>query len=108
MKLLPEYGLSETTEARRPWVAHAACKYSDTSLFYDPEDSEIAAAVAVCRTCPVQAECLAFALETGENFGVWGGTTETERKKLWRQIKDAANPRYAQRRLVERLTKKAS
>jgi WhiB family redox-sensing transcriptional regulator len=46
------------------------------------------AAALFCHTiCPVQAECLAFALDTGEEYWVWGGTTETEREHLMKKVR---------------------
>lgn len=47
-------------------------------------------AALFCHTiCPVQAECLAFALDTGEEHWVWGGTTETEREHLMKKARQA-------------------
>lgn len=43
-------------------------------------------AKAVCRRCPVREQCLEWALETGQSIGVWGGTSETERRALKRRI----------------------
>ncbi|MFO7701064.1 MAG: WhiB family transcriptional regulator, partial [Acidimicrobiia bacterium] len=43
-----------------------------------------AIALAVCAACPVRVECLGHALATNERFGVWGGTTEKERRSLAR------------------------
>lgn len=62
------------------WQQSAACKGKPASLFYWYTQSE--QAKAVCRSCPVQADCLTHALETGEEHGVWGGLDEVERVKL--------------------------
>ena len=45
---------------------------------------DIELAKAICATCPVQQECLDFALKTRQEFGIWGGTTEDERRALAR------------------------
>lgn len=72
------------------WQERGRCRELDAELFYPPLDSETAAqresrelaAKAVCAPCPVQAECLAWALSTGERLGVWGGKTERERQMI--------------------------
>ncbi|MGH9182764.1 MAG: WhiB family transcriptional regulator [Acidimicrobiales bacterium] len=72
------------------WRDDAACRSSDPDLFFPvgttgPAISQIEAAKVVCRTCPVQAPCLEFALATNQDSGVWGGTSEEERRKLRKQ-----------------------
>lgn len=52
--------------------------------FFPQTKSEAQAALAVCAACPVREECLAHALDTNERFGIWGGTTEKERRELAR------------------------
>lgn len=54
----------------------------DPDLFYPERGEEVATAKAVCATCPVRAECLAAGLY--EKYGIWGGTSERERRKLRR------------------------
>ena len=67
-----------------PWFRRAACRNSDTSLFfpgrYSPP-SAAAAALAICATCPVQAECLQYALDADEKIGIWGGTNGRDRRR---------------------------
>lgn len=65
------------------------CREEDPELFFPvgnsgPAALQIAEAKAVCRRCPVASECLAWALDTGQEFGVWGGMDEDERKPLSR------------------------
>ncbi len=62
-----------------------ACRAAEPELFFPvaaagPAVAQVVAAKAVCRTCPVHAECLSYALQTGQNHGIWGGTTEEERR----------------------------
>ena len=69
------------------WRQQAACCFSETDLFFPigvtgPAGRQIEAAKAVCRGCPVQAECLDFALVTNQEAGVWGGTSEEQRRRL--------------------------
>ncbi len=69
------------------WRNRASCRFSNPELFF-PSDStgvaieEIKAAKAVCQACQVRGECLHFALETNQEAGIWGGTTEDERRRL--------------------------
>ncbi len=74
-----------------PWIEHAACRSHPTDLFF-PEERGVAAAaeaIAVCRTCPVIDECLAYALENRSLSGVWGGTTQGQRSRR-RNLRSAA------------------
>lgn len=69
------------------WRHKAACKSEDPELFFPVGDTgpallQIAEAKAVCRRCPVQAQCLNWALTSGQDFGVWGGLSETERRAV--------------------------
>ena len=74
------------TDAR--WQDVSACKGMDPTIFFGPEHPETVkekrdreeAAKAVCDTCPVKQECLEYALEAREGYGIWGGLTELERK----------------------------
>ncbi len=67
------------------WRAKAACRDLDTSLFFPDNDADAAPALEVCASCPVRRACLEFALTTRQHDGVWGGTTETERKRIRRR-----------------------
>lgn len=72
------------------WRFEAACLTHDPELFFPIGDSgpavdQVERAKVVCRTCPVMQECLAWALETGQDFGVWGGMSEAERLTLRRR-----------------------
>lgn len=64
------------------WQVEAACRGVDPDLFYPTQGESTAEAKAVCRECPVTAECLAYALETRQQFGIWGGKSERERRPL--------------------------
>lgn len=68
------------------WKADAACRDLDLELFFPDTEADSAPALAVCAICPVRQECLDFALRTRQNDGVWGGHTETERKRLRRRL----------------------
>lgn len=69
------------------WSQFAACRSADPELFFPisasgPAFRQIAEAKAVCCACPVQQECLTFALTTGQAHGVWGGMSEQERRLM--------------------------
>jgi WhiB family redox-sensing transcriptional regulator len=66
------------------WLRNAACRDEDPELFFP--DSDVAdVAVRICRTrCSVRLECLTRALDNGEQYGVWGGLTETQRRNVLR------------------------
>jgi WhiB family transcriptional regulator, redox-sensing transcriptional regulator len=79
------------------WRNQAACRDEDPELFYPvgntgPALLRIAEAKAVCQRCPVNAECLDWALVSKQEWGVWGGLSEDERRALTR---DAAAERVA-------------
>ena len=70
----------------------AACKGADLDLFFGPfaefvssRQQREAKATAICAGCPVKAECLEYALDAREVYGVWGGMTEDERRALLRR-----------------------
>lgn len=72
------------------WRHRAACREEDPELFFPigntgPALLQIEEAKAVCRRCPVREECLQWALETGQDAGVWGGLSEDERRALKRR-----------------------
>jgi len=71
------------------WRDRARCLSAEPGLFFPAgetglESAKIEAAKAVCRVCPVREDCLQFALETKQDDGIWGGTTEAERRRLRR------------------------
>lgn len=69
----------------RPWAAYAACRQADPDLFFPAEGDDAAVALRICRGCPVRAECLEWALDSRVRYGVWGGTTERDRRRLQRR-----------------------
>ena len=73
------FGLSLTPE---PWVAEALCQETDPDAFFPPKGGSTAAAKRVCAACPVQGECLEFALRTDQRFGIYGGLSERQRRLL--------------------------
>ena len=72
------------------WRHRAACRDEDPELFFPigtsgPAVLQVEQAKAVCRRCHVTEDCLRWALETGQDAGVWGGLSEEERRVLKRR-----------------------
>jgi len=72
------------------WRYEAACLDEDPELFFPigntgPAIPQIAKATAICAGCPVSQECLRWALDTGQDAGIWGGLPEDERRALKRR-----------------------
>lgn len=85
-----EQAAAEIADGRR-WQDFGECR-GDMNLFFGPENEKIdpkrqreALAKAVCARCVVKADCLQYALQADEKFGVWGGLGEQERQLLLRR-----------------------
>jgi len=66
------------------WMAYALCAQVDNDVFFPEKGASVRVAKTVCRRCDVRKECLEYAVNTGERFGVWGGMSERERRSLRR------------------------
>ena len=66
------------------WPSQGACRGEDPDALF-VQGAAQQQAKQVCLSCPVRSECLAHALDTRTEFGVWGGTTERERRQLLRE-----------------------
>lgn len=62
-----------------------ACAGADPAVFFPDHPSRYGPALAICEPCPCRTECLQWALDTSQNFGVWGGTTPEERWHMTRR-----------------------
>lgn len=67
------------------WQLQANCLGIDPDLFFPERGVSTKEPKAVCKGCPVKEECLAYALENSEKFGIWGGLSERERRRIRRQ-----------------------
>lgn len=78
--------LTAPINEERPWMVFGACRETDDpDMFFSPNKEQARAALALCATCPVRTDCLEYALDARERFGIWGGTTEKQRRKLLRR-----------------------
>jgi WhiB family redox-sensing transcriptional regulator len=64
------------------WQERALCAQTDPEAFFPEKGGSTREAKKVCLSCDVRGECLEYALENDERFGIWGGLSERERRKL--------------------------
>lgn len=85
------YGLvvSPPAETSTRWQDYARCAEVDGEVFFPEKGGSIRAAKKICAACEVRTECLEDALAHDLRFGVWGGKSERERRKLKREAVDA-------------------
>lgn len=83
-----ETGLADlfgADEGALSWQERALCAQTDPEAFFPEKGGSTREAKRVCTSCEVRAECLEYALEHDERFGIWGGLSERERRKLKRR-----------------------
>lgn len=68
------------------WQDSALCAQTDPESFFPEKGGSTREAKAVCQSCDVRSECLDYALANDERFGIWGGLSERERRKLKKSI----------------------
>jgi WhiB family transcriptional regulator, redox-sensing transcriptional regulator len=68
--------------ADESWRLEALCAETDPEAFFPEKGGSTREAKRVCTGCAVRAECLEFALDNDERFGIWGGLSERERRRL--------------------------
>ena len=71
-------------EGKSGWQAQANCMGVDPDLFFPERGGSTREAKEVCRGCVVREDCLEYALANGEKFGIWGGMSERERRRVRR------------------------
>jgi WhiB family redox-sensing transcriptional regulator len=64
------------------WWEHGECRGMDPNLWFPERGEDSRPAKAVCAVCPVRTHCLEDALEHDDHFGIWGGTSERERRRI--------------------------
>ena len=76
-------GIDEDASA---WQAVALCAQTDPEAFFPEKGGSTREAKSVCKACEVKMECLEYALTHDERYGIWGGLSERERRKLRRRV----------------------
>ena len=64
------------------WQDYANCRGADADLFFPERGASTRKAKGICAECQVQVDCLEFAVTKSEKFGIWGGLSERERRKI--------------------------
>ena len=76
----------DTDPSPRDWIGDAICAQTDPEAFFPEKGGSTREAKRICQGCEVKAECLEYALHNDERFGIWGGLSERERRRLKRGI----------------------
>ena len=71
--------------ANNKWKLRGACRGLDADIFFPDRGASTRLAKTVCRRCEVQEECLEYAVNNREKFGIWGGLSERERRAIRKQ-----------------------
>src|SRR4051812_29825276 len=66
------------------WADLGSCVSSDPDIFFPERGENTSYARSECRGCPVRHQCLDYAMTTGQKFGIWGGMTPAQRRRLAR------------------------
>jgi len=74
----------EDDENPLSWQTDALCAQTDPEAFFPEKGGSTRDAKKICTTCEVKAQCLEYALQNDERFGIWGGLSERERRRLRR------------------------
>ena len=72
---------------RPSWMGRASCRNLATEFFFPNRGHPKKEVVKICNSCPVQEECLSFAVVNGERQGMWGGLTSGARRGMYSKIK---------------------
>ena len=90
LSLVPDTVVEDEFEAAEvetdQWQDRALCAQTDPEAFFPEKGGSTREAKRVCRSCDVRTECLEFALENDERFGIWGGLSERERRRVKREV----------------------
>lgn len=69
------------------WMLDALCSQVDPELFFPDKGGNPRPAIEICRRCPVQVECLEYALRNHMGYGIWGGLTSHQRRDIKRPVR---------------------
>lgn len=85
LREMKEHLSSRLRTYQLPWMQEAACAQVGGDLWFPEKGESTADAKRVCFSCSVSAECLEYALDTKDHFGVYGGKSERERRKILKE-----------------------
>jgi WhiB family redox-sensing transcriptional regulator len=72
----------EEVQSELEWQERALCAQTDPEAFFPEKGGSTREAKRVCMSCEVRVQCLDYALENDERFGIWGGLSERERRRV--------------------------
>jgi WhiB family redox-sensing transcriptional regulator len=75
-------GVFDGDDEEQEWQERALCAQTDPEAFFPEKGGSTREAKRICQGCEVRSECLEYALAHDERFGIWGGLSERERRKL--------------------------
>ena len=111
----PAPGWPASLEGLWSWQARGACRATGVGLFFSPDGEREPArqageqvAKAICARCPVVDVCAAYAVAARERYGVWGGLSEADRRRIWQHSDQADRQQRHWRALAARVTTNAS
>jgi WhiB family redox-sensing transcriptional regulator len=81
-KIVTDELIEDGDEGELGWQERALCAQTDPEAFFPEKGGSTREAKKVCIGCDVRGECLEYALANDERFGIWGGLSERERRKL--------------------------
>jgi len=71
-----------------PWMNDGSCRNHPPEVFFPSDGVGVTIAQRICATCPVRTPCLEYALENRIDHGVWGGTSERERRRILKRRRE--------------------
>lgn len=75
----------EKGASRLSWQDFALCAQTDPDIFFPEKGGSTTPATTVCASCPVQGECLEYAITHDIRHGIWGGMSDNDRRRIARQ-----------------------
>jgi WhiB family redox-sensing transcriptional regulator len=85
LSIPPPDSYVEWVMQRKGWIEEGTCRGVDPDLFFPERGESTKEAKGVCETCPIKRHCLEYAVQGVEKFGIWGGKSERERRRIRRE-----------------------
>lgn len=81
----PRRGTGRRLPMEQEWMAEGNCRFEPPATFFPSDGVGVEVAKRICATCPVKEPCLEYALDYRIDHGVWGGTSERQRRRILRK-----------------------